>query len=114
MDNFTSITGAADLRDEATDASAFDTDVFVVGAGPMGATTSLALATYGVRVMMISQWSWLANTPRAHITKQRAVEVLRDLGVEEIRRSLGSDGRHPIHHLIDRPGDRTFAYLGYR
>lgn len=61
----------------------FDTDVLVVGMGPMGATTALALATYGVRVTMITQWSWLANTPRAHITNQRAVEVLRDLGVEE-------------------------------
>lgn len=61
----------------------FDTDVLVVGMGPMGATTALALATYGVRVTMITQWSWLANTPRAHITNQRAVEVLRDLGIEE-------------------------------
>jgi 2,4-dichlorophenol 6-monooxygenase len=61
----------------------FDTDVLVVGTGPMGATTALALATYGVRVMAISKWNWLANTPRAHITNQRAVEILRDLGVEE-------------------------------
>ena len=61
----------------------FDTDVLVVGTGPMGATTALALATYGVRVQAISKWNWLANTPRAHITNQRAVEVLRDLGVEE-------------------------------
>lgn len=83
-ENFTEITGAADVRDAQTAADdAFDTDVFIVGTGPMGATTALALATYGVRTMMISQWSWLANTPRAHITNQRAVEVLRDLGVEE-------------------------------
>lgn len=83
-ENFTDITGAADVRDAQTAADdAFDTDVFIVGTGPMGATTALALATYGVRTMMVSQWSWLANTPRAHITNQRAVEVLRDLGVEE-------------------------------
>jgi 2,4-dichlorophenol 6-monooxygenase len=81
--NFTDINGAADRLDDATGVGAFDTDVFVVGTGPMGATTALALATYGVRTMMISQWSWLANTPRAHITNQRAVEVLRDLGVED-------------------------------
>ncbi len=64
-------------------ASEFDTDVLVVGTGPTGATAALALATYGVRVHMVSQWNWLANTPRAHITNQRAVEVLRDLGIEE-------------------------------
>ena len=59
------------------------TDVLVIGAGPMGATTSLALARLGVRVQMVSRYNWTANTPRAHITNQRAVEVLRDLGVEE-------------------------------
>lgn len=60
-----------------------ETDVVVVGAGPMGATTALALARMGVRVQMVNRYNWTANTPRAHITNQRAVEVLRDLGVEE-------------------------------
>lgn len=79
---FTDIQGAADARDSG-DHDEFDTDVFIVGTGPTGATTALALATYGVRTTMISQFSWLANTPRAHITNLRAVEVLRDLGVED-------------------------------
>lgn len=60
----------------------FDTDVLVVGAGPMGAATALSLATLGVRVRMVSMYGWVAPTPRAHITNQRAMEVLRDLGVE--------------------------------
>jgi 2,4-dichlorophenol 6-monooxygenase len=59
-----------------------DVDVLVVGAGPMGATAALALASYGVRVQMVNRYNWTANTPRAHITNLRAVEVLRDLGVE--------------------------------
>jgi 2,4-dichlorophenol 6-monooxygenase len=61
---------------------AHEIDVLVVGAGPMGATTALALASYGVRVRMVNRYNWTANTPRAHITNQRAAEVLRDLGVE--------------------------------
>jgi 2,4-dichlorophenol 6-monooxygenase len=65
-----------------TESTGFDTDVVVVGTGPAGATTALALASYGVRTHMVSKWNWLANTPRAHITNQRAMEVLRDLGVE--------------------------------
>lgn len=65
----------------------FDTDVLIVGSGPMGATTALALATYGVRTHVVSRANWTADTPRAHITNQRALEVLRDLGVEdEVRR----------------------------
>ncbi|RAR51225.1 2,4-dichlorophenol 6-monooxygenase [Paraburkholderia unamae] len=64
-------------------ATSFDTDVLVVGSGPMGATTALALATYGVKVHMVSRWNWLADTPRAHITNQRAMEVYRDLQIEE-------------------------------
>lgn len=63
--------------------TAFDTDVLVVGTGPMGATTALALAQCGVRVHAINKYNWLADTPRAHITNLRAVEVLRALGVEE-------------------------------
>lgn len=68
----------------------FDTDVLVVGTGPTGATMALALATYGVRVQMVSKWNWLADTPRAHITNQRAVEVLRAFGLEEKAKDLAT------------------------
>jgi 2,4-dichlorophenol 6-monooxygenase len=61
--------------------SGFDTDVLVVGSGPTGGTTALALATLGVRVHIVSRWNWLADTPRAHITNQRCNEVFRDLGL---------------------------------
>jgi 2,4-dichlorophenol 6-monooxygenase len=65
------------------DGSGFDTDVVVVGLGPAGGTAALALASYGVRVHAVSMFPWVANSPRAHITNQRAVEVLRDLEVEQ-------------------------------
>ena len=59
----------------------FDTDVLVVGTGPTGAAAALALATYGVRVRVATKWNWLANSPRAHITNQRSMEILRDVGI---------------------------------
>ncbi|GAA2321054.1 FAD-dependent oxidoreductase [Streptomyces violaceusniger] len=60
-----------------------ETDVLVVGSGPAGAATALALSTYGVPNVMVTRYGSLADTPRAHITNQRTMEVLRDLGVED-------------------------------
>ncbi|MFE5684772.1 MULTISPECIES: FAD-dependent oxidoreductase [unclassified Streptomyces] len=59
------------------------TDVVVVGSGPAGASAALLLATLGVDTIMITKYRWTANTPRAHITNQRAMEVFRDLGIED-------------------------------
>ena len=60
----------------------FETDVLVVGTGPAGGAMALALATYGVDVTAINVFPRHVRTPRAHITNQRCMEVLRDLGVE--------------------------------
>jgi 2,4-dichlorophenol 6-monooxygenase len=56
------------------------TDVLVIGTGPAGSATAALLSSYGVDNMIINRYRWLANTPRAHITNQRTMEVLRDLG----------------------------------
>ena len=63
--------------------TSYDTDVLVVGSGPAGGSAALMLATYGVRTLLVSKYGWVSNTPRAHITNQRTLEVLRDLGVEQ-------------------------------
>ena len=52
----------------------FDTDVLIIGTGPAGSTLGLALANYGVKVQLCTQFNWLANSPCAHITNQRAME----------------------------------------
>ena len=60
-----------------------ETDVLIVGAGPAGATAASLLSTYGIDNIMINKFGAAARTPRAHITNQRAMEVFRDLGLED-------------------------------
>jgi 2,4-dichlorophenol 6-monooxygenase len=73
-----------------TPTDAYDTDVLVIGSGPAGGSAALLLASYGIRTLLVTKYGWLANTPRAHITNQRTMEVLRDLGVEAEAAAAGS------------------------
>jgi 2,4-dichlorophenol 6-monooxygenase len=76
-------------------------EVLVIGTGPMGVTTALALAKSGVRVHMVSRHRWISNTPRAHITNQRTMEVFRDLSVA---RRIGE-----VASPWDQMGDTLFT-----
>jgi 2,4-dichlorophenol 6-monooxygenase len=77
------------------------TDVLVIGSGPAGAASALFLATYGVEHLVITKYRWTANTPRAHITNQRTVEIFRDMGIEADIQAQGTP-----HHLM---GDTVFC-----
>jgi 2,4-dichlorophenol 6-monooxygenase len=65
------------------DAPEVQTDVLVVGSGPAGAAAALFLATYGTSTLVVTKYGSLSDTPRAHITNQRTMETLRDMGLEE-------------------------------
>jgi 2,4-dichlorophenol 6-monooxygenase len=81
--------------------TAVETDVLIVGSGPAGASAALFLSTLGVPNIMITKYRWTANTPRAHITNQRTMEIFRDIGIED---QVLADATP--HHLI---GDTVFC-----
>ena len=69
---------------------ALDVDVLVVGSGPAGAAAALFLATYGTATLVVTKYSRLSEAPRAHITNQRTMEAMRDMGIEETLMALAT------------------------
>ena len=72
------------------------TDVLIIGTGPAGSATAALLSSYGVANVVVNRYRWLANTPRAHITNQRTMEVLRDLGLEVEEEAM----KHATHQEL--------------
>ena len=48
-----------------------------MGTGPAGSVAAALLASYGLANMVVNRYRGLSNTPRAHITNHRTMEVLR-------------------------------------
>src|SRR2546421_3372174 len=63
--------------------SQLDVPVLIVGGGPAGLVSALALSRYGVDYLLVERHPGTAHTPRAHIVNQRTVEILRHLGIED-------------------------------
>jgi 2-polyprenyl-6-methoxyphenol hydroxylase-like FAD-dependent oxidoreductase len=57
--------------------------VLVVGAGPAGLTTAIALARHGVRCLLVDRRADPSGLPRATSVSTRSMELLRALGLEE-------------------------------
>jgi 2,4-dichlorophenol 6-monooxygenase len=77
-----------------------DTEVLVVGSGLTGATAALLLARYGVDTIMITKSRWVADSPRAHITNQRTMEVMRAVGLEEACYAQATPGELMANHVM--------------
>ena len=58
-------------------------DVLVVGAGPSGLTTAVALARSGVRTLLIEKHPGLSVFPKATGLRPRTMEILRSWGLEQ-------------------------------
>jgi len=93
----------------ATPASGIDTDVLIVGAGPTGLTLATALATHGVRALLVDSQAAGANTSRAAVVHARTLEVLEPLGVT---RTLVARGI-PAQRFTIRDRDRVLVPIGF-
>jgi 2-polyprenyl-6-methoxyphenol hydroxylase-like FAD-dependent oxidoreductase len=91
-------------------ADGHDADVLIAGAGPTGLTLAIALATRGVRAIVIDGLPKGANTSRAAVVHARTLEVLEPLGVtrELIERGL------PAQRFTIRDRDRVLVPIDFQ
>ncbi|KAE8420791.1 FAD binding domain-containing protein [Aspergillus pseudocaelatus] len=86
--------------------------VLIIGAGPSGATAALHLGRLGIKTLVISRHRGTANTPRAHIFNQRAMEVLRDAGIEGRCYETGSSMEYMAHSsFLDKLTGQEYGRL---
>ncbi|OOQ89747.1 2,4-dichlorophenol 6-monooxygenase TfdB [Penicillium brasilianum] len=86
--------------------------VLIIGAGPSGATAALHLGRLGIKTLVISRHRGTANTPRAHIFNQRAMEVLRDAGIEDRCYETASSMEHMAHSsFLDKLTGQEYGRL---
>ncbi|KAH8817325.1 FAD binding domain-containing protein [Xylogone sp. PMI_703] len=70
------------IREEGARKGPLELDFLIVGAGPAGGSLACFLGKYGFKGLIISSAPSSANTPRAHIINQPAMECIRDLDID--------------------------------
>lgn len=60
-----------------------ETDVFIIGGGPVGLSASLLLADQGIRTTLVERNATVSNHPKASAFNTRTMEVLRELGIAD-------------------------------
>ena len=68
-------------------------DVIVVGAGPVGMLTALALAQTGASVMVLEQEPQIVNSPRAAVYFPSTLIILEELGLLDELNAIGFQNR---------------------
>ncbi|WP_330182113.1 FAD-dependent monooxygenase [Nocardia sp. NBC_01503] len=85
------------------------TTVAIVGAGPAGLTTGIALADAGVDVLLLDRLAEGANTSRAAVVHARTLEVLEQFGITEEMHERGI----VVPNFVMRDGERAIARISF-
>lgn len=72
---------------------AFDADVLVVGAGPVGMVASLLLAQQGMTSLVVERRAGVQRAPAAHVVNARSFEILRAAGAD--MQAIGAASKDP-------------------
>jgi putative polyketide hydroxylase len=70
-----------------------ETDVIIVGAGPVGLTASIALSQHGSRHIVVERHPATSIAPKARGINARTMEMYRQMGVEDDIRAAGMPAR---------------------
>ena len=71
--------------------------VLIVGGGGAGLTASMLLSKLGVESLLVSALPTTSILPKAHVLNQRAMEILRDVGVADEIYQRGTPAEHMRH-----------------
>lgn len=77
-----------------------ETEVLIVGAGPVGLTLAIDLGQQGVRCELIDKRPRLSRLPKMERCNARTMEIFRRLGIADRIREAGLDGDVPMDVFI--------------
>ncbi|MFJ9417936.1 FAD-dependent monooxygenase [Streptomyces sp. NPDC101227] len=86
-----------------------ETEVLIVGGGPVGLTARALLERWGVRVLLVEKHRQLSPFPRSRLVNVRSMEIFRQLGVAERIASSAFAPEYGRIRFRDTLYDRDFA-----